>query len=128
MRPAETQRALAALNAELSKDQRLELRIAVNLGDVLVEGDDIYGEGVNVAVIENVSSKPVNIGELLGRSAGGNELREITSAKGAGDAAPLQGGAAMLALRAADELRRAQRRDGRQRALARHAPGVPRLR
>jgi adenylate cyclase len=45
----ETQRALAALNAELPKDQRLELRIGVNLGDVLVEGDDIYGEGVNVA-------------------------------------------------------------------------------
>lgn len=45
----ETQRALAALNAELPKDQRLELRIGVNLGDILVEGDDIYGEGVNVA-------------------------------------------------------------------------------
>ena len=45
----ETQQALAALNAELPKDQRLELRIGVNLGDVLVEGDDIYGEGVNVA-------------------------------------------------------------------------------
>ena len=45
----ETQRALAALNAELPKDQRLELRIGVSLGDVLVEGDDIYGEGVNVA-------------------------------------------------------------------------------
>ena len=45
----ETQRALAAVNAELPQDQRLELRIGVNLGDVLVEGDDIYGEGVNVA-------------------------------------------------------------------------------
>src|SRR5262245_18573022 len=45
----ETQQALAGLNAELPKDHRLELRIGVNLGDVLVEGDDIYGEGVNVA-------------------------------------------------------------------------------
>ena len=31
------------------KTKRLELRIGVNLGDILVEGDDIYGDGVNVA-------------------------------------------------------------------------------
>ena len=31
------------------KDQRTEFRIGINIGDVLVEGDDIYGDGVNVA-------------------------------------------------------------------------------
>ncbi|MDH3739782.1 MAG: adenylate/guanylate cyclase domain-containing protein, partial [Alphaproteobacteria bacterium] len=46
---AAIQRDLAARNAELPNDQRLELRIGVNLGDVIIEGDDLYGDGVNVA-------------------------------------------------------------------------------
>lgn len=35
--------------AELTTDRRIELRIGINLGDVIVDGDDIYGDGVNVA-------------------------------------------------------------------------------
>ena len=46
---AEIQSAIATANAEVPKDQRLIFRIGVNLGDVMVEGDDIYGDGVNVA-------------------------------------------------------------------------------
>ncbi len=36
-------------NTLLPKDQRIEYRIGVNLGDVIIEEDDIYGDGVNVA-------------------------------------------------------------------------------
>jgi len=36
-------------NALLPKEQRIEFRIGVNLGDVIVEEDDIYGDGVNIA-------------------------------------------------------------------------------
>ncbi len=43
------QRALAERNPTLSDDKRLELRIGVSLGDVIVEGGDLYGNGVNVA-------------------------------------------------------------------------------
>ena len=43
------QRKMAARNANLPADKRIELRIGINLGDVLAEGDDIYGDGVNVA-------------------------------------------------------------------------------
>ena len=32
-----------------SEASRIELRIGINLGDVIVEGDDLYGDGVNVA-------------------------------------------------------------------------------
>jgi len=40
---------LSARNSELPDAQRMEFRIGINLGDLMVEGDDIYGDGVNVA-------------------------------------------------------------------------------
>src|SRR5215469_12293232 len=43
------QTALKAENARLPTDRRMEFRIGVNLGDVMVEGEQIYGDGVNVA-------------------------------------------------------------------------------
>ena len=46
---AAIQQAMAARSAEVPEDRRLELRIGINLGDVIVEGDDIHGDGVNVA-------------------------------------------------------------------------------
>jgi TolB-like protein/class 3 adenylate cyclase/Flp pilus assembly protein TadD len=46
----EIQQRMAKQNTELPEKERLELRIGVNLGDVVVEGQDIYGDGVNVAV------------------------------------------------------------------------------
>jgi TolB-like protein/Flp pilus assembly protein TadD len=45
----EVQRALAERNAGTPSDKRVELRIGVNLGDIIAEGGDIYGDGVNVA-------------------------------------------------------------------------------
>ena len=45
----EMQQALASRHAETPADKRIELRIGVNLGDVIIEGNDIYGDGVNVA-------------------------------------------------------------------------------
>ena len=43
------QRALGDRNALLPTDDRLDLRIGINLGDVIADGDDIFGDGVNVA-------------------------------------------------------------------------------
>jgi adenylate cyclase len=45
----EIQRALKAENAGIPSERRMEFRIGVNLGDVMVEGEQIYGDGVNVA-------------------------------------------------------------------------------
>jgi adenylate cyclase len=45
----EAQRGMAERNAPLPIDERIEFRVGINLGDVIVEGDDIYGDGVNVA-------------------------------------------------------------------------------
>jgi adenylate cyclase len=43
------QRELGARNAGMPEDQRFVLRVGISLGDVIVEGDDLYGNGVNVA-------------------------------------------------------------------------------
>jgi adenylate cyclase len=43
------QRAMPDREPELAKDRRIVLRIGVNLGDIIVEGNDIFGDGVNVA-------------------------------------------------------------------------------
>src|SRR6516162_11336684 len=43
------QQAMAERNTGVAADSRIELRIGVNLGDVIVEGDDLYGDGVNIA-------------------------------------------------------------------------------
>jgi class 3 adenylate cyclase len=45
----DVQRIIRARNALLPQDRRIEFRIGVNLGDVIVAPDDIYGHGVNVA-------------------------------------------------------------------------------
>jgi TolB-like protein/Flp pilus assembly protein TadD len=46
---AAIQDAMAERETDLSDEQRVRLRIGVNLGDIIVEGSDIYGDGVNVA-------------------------------------------------------------------------------
>ncbi|MCP5080857.1 MAG: tetratricopeptide repeat protein [Alphaproteobacteria bacterium] len=45
----DVQRSVAAHNELVPEDRRIRYRIGINIGDVLVEGDDIYGDGVNVA-------------------------------------------------------------------------------
>jgi hypothetical protein len=43
------QQAMPEQNTGVAADKRIELRIGINLGDVIVEGDDLYGDGVNIA-------------------------------------------------------------------------------
>ena len=45
----ELQRELAERNAELPENRRMLFRIGVNLGDVIEEGERIYGDGINIA-------------------------------------------------------------------------------
>jgi len=45
----EIQRALAERDRDMPEDRRIRFRIGVNLGDIVVDGDDILGDGVNIA-------------------------------------------------------------------------------
>lgn len=45
----DVQRAMAKRNTDISEGRRLEFRIGINVGDVISDGGDIYGDGVNIA-------------------------------------------------------------------------------
>jgi class 3 adenylate cyclase len=67
------QEAMAAANASLAEDQRIVLRVGINLGDVVVEGSDIYGDGVNVAARLEALADPGSV------FVSGNVQQEIAS-------------------------------------------------
>ena len=46
---AEIQRRMARRNADVAPEGWMQFRIGINLGDVIVENDDIFGDGVNIA-------------------------------------------------------------------------------
>jgi len=54
----EMQRTAHAINDPIPPERRLELRIGVNLGDVIVDGDDIFGDGVNIAARLEALAQP----------------------------------------------------------------------
>jgi TolB-like protein/class 3 adenylate cyclase len=45
----EIQRGMAERNAKIPYNNRIEFRVGINVGDIIIDGDDIYGDGVNVA-------------------------------------------------------------------------------
>ena len=57
----EIQRDLEKRNAELPEDRKMRFRIGVNLGDVMVDGDDLLGDGVNVAARLEALAEPGGI-------------------------------------------------------------------
>src|SRR6201981_3722208 len=58
---AEMQRAMADRNAETVEDERITFRVGINLGDVIVEEHDIFGDGVNVAARLEALAEPGGI-------------------------------------------------------------------
>jgi adenylate cyclase len=58
---AEVQRTMADRNAKTAEDRRITFRIGVNLGDVIAEEDDIYGDGVNIAARLETLAEPGGI-------------------------------------------------------------------
>jgi class 3 adenylate cyclase len=45
----EVQRGMAERNAEVPQDKRIEFRVGIHQGDIIIDGGDIFGDGVNVA-------------------------------------------------------------------------------
>ncbi len=57
----EFQRSLRDRNEEVNPEDRMQFRVGLNLGDVIVEGDNLYGDGVNVAARIEASAVPGGI-------------------------------------------------------------------
>jgi adenylate cyclase len=55
---AELQRGMADRNADIPEDKRIAFRVGINLGDVIVEEQDIFGDGVNVAARLEALAEP----------------------------------------------------------------------
>ncbi len=57
----EVQRTMVDRNAETVEEKRITFRIGINLGDVIADGDDIYGDGVNIAARLEALAEPGGI-------------------------------------------------------------------
>ena len=57
----EVQKGMLERNAKVPEDKRIQFRIGINLGDVIVEGRDLYGEGVNIAARLEALAEPGGI-------------------------------------------------------------------
>ena len=57
----EIQRDMAGRNAGVPPDRRIEFRVGINLGDIISEEDDIFGDGVNVAARLEALAEPGGI-------------------------------------------------------------------
>ena len=79
------QDGLAVRNQDVHDDKAIRLRIGVHIGDVIIEGDDIFGDGVNIAARIEPLSEPgaasASRTTPIGRSATGSRLTGRTAAR-----------------------------------------------
>ena len=57
----DVQRGMAERNATVLPEQRIQFRIGINVGDIIIDGDDIFGDGVNVAARVQTLAEPGGI-------------------------------------------------------------------
>jgi TolB-like protein/class 3 adenylate cyclase len=57
----EVQRAMGERNADVPQEKRIEFRIGVNVGDIIIDGSDVWGDGVNVAARLEALAEPGGI-------------------------------------------------------------------
>jgi adenylate cyclase len=57
----EVQRAMSDRDGDIAEDQRIRLRTGVNLGDIIIDDQDIFGDGVNVAARLEALAEPGGI-------------------------------------------------------------------
>jgi adenylate cyclase len=57
----DVQRGMFERNLAVAPDQRLEFRMGINVGDIIIDGDDIFGDGVNVAARLQTLAEPGGI-------------------------------------------------------------------
>jgi class 3 adenylate cyclase/pimeloyl-ACP methyl ester carboxylesterase len=144
------QRQMARRNAEIADDKRIVFRIGINVGDIVIDGDDIFGDGVNIAarlealcepggvcisraandeVRDKLSLSFADLGEQAVKNIaravgvyglGARDIIALPETAGLGDAEPARESAA-----AEQEIHFCQGKDGVQLAYARTGQGPP---
>ena len=87
----EIQRGMAERNAAVPEPQRLVFRLGIHAGDMMIDGDDIYGDGVNIAArLETISEPGESASPPASRRtrAGGSISASKTSASGSSRTSP----------------------------------------
>jgi class 3 adenylate cyclase len=77
----EIQRYMIDRNAGMAEEKHIAIRVGVNLGDVIIDGDDIYGDGVNIAARLEALAEPggsASRGWCATRSATSSPIRSRT--------------------------------------------------
>ena len=57
--PVEVQRSMAGQNADVPQDLRIKFRIGIHVGDIIIDDNDIFGDGVNIAARSNRCSPEI---------------------------------------------------------------------
>jgi class 3 adenylate cyclase/pimeloyl-ACP methyl ester carboxylesterase len=70
------QRLMAKRNADIADDKRIVFRIGINVGDIIIDGDDIFGDGVNIAARLEALCEPGGV--CISRAAN-DEVRDKLS-------------------------------------------------
>ena len=70
------QRGMISHNANLAEDKRIVFRIGINVGDIIIDGDDIFGDGVNIAARLEALCEP---GGLCISRAANDQIRDKLS-------------------------------------------------
>ena len=70
------QRGMVSRNADVAEDQRIVFRIGINVGDIIIDGDDIFGDGVNIAARLEALCEP---GGLCISRAANDQIRDKLS-------------------------------------------------
>ena len=78
----ETQRGMIERNADVEQDKRISFRIGINLGDIIIDGEDIHGDGVNIAArLQSIASPSgICISDMVHqnlRGVGGESFEDI---------------------------------------------------
>jgi class 3 adenylate cyclase len=70
------QRSMVGRNADIPADKRIVFRIGINVGDIIIDGDDIFGDGVNIAARLETLCEPGGV--CISRTAN-DEIRDKLS-------------------------------------------------
>jgi pimeloyl-ACP methyl ester carboxylesterase len=70
------QRGMASRNSAVAADRRIVLRVGINIGDIIIDGDDIFGDGVNIAARLQTLCEP---GGLCISRAANDQIRDKLS-------------------------------------------------